>query len=254
MKRIVLSLFLIAATLLTTEACKKDSKIKVEKNHRNSTGDSANDLLSSSNYEKLLVEIQYMKGFRPTESAIENLRQMLTSRLNKPGGITFVYTEIDALGYSSYSMDDIRKIENDNRTAFTSKKEIATYFLFLDGEYSENTNNSSVLGIAYYNTSMVIFEKTLKDNTGGFMQPDLAKVETTVINHEFVHIMGLVNVGTPMQNFHQDTEHGAHCDNENCLMYWEAETGDMLSNLVGNTPIPTFDENCIKDLKANGGK
>lgn len=254
MKRFVLALFLVGATILSLEACKKDSKIKVEKNHRNGTGDSANDILSSQNYTKMVVEIQYMKGFRPTEKAIGLLSDMLSARCNKPGGIKFIYTEIAALGYSTYSMDDVRAIEEENRTAFTSKDELATYFLFLDGDYSENTSNSSVLGVAYYNTSMVVFEKTLQDNTGGFMEPELYKVETTVMNHEFGHIMGLVNVGTAMQNFHQDTDHGAHCDNDNCLMFWQAETGSMLSNLIGNTPIPTFDENCLKDLKANGGK
>jgi hypothetical protein len=46
---------------------------------------------------------------------------------------------------------------------------------------------------------------------------------------------------------------GNHCSNQDCLMYYAAETTDILGFLVtGN--IPTLDANCISDIKANGGK
>ena len=101
---------------------------------------------------------------------------------------------------------------------------------------------------------MAIFEKSIKDLTGGFGEPDTDKLETVVVNHEFGHILGLVNVGSAMQVNHQDVEHGKHCDNEDCLMNWTAETGDAISNFLGTSGLPELDANCINDLKANGGR
>lgn len=57
-----------------------------------------------------------------------------------------------------------------------------------------------------------------------------------------------------MQTLHQDTAHGKHCDIENCLMYWTAETGEGLLNSITGGNIPTLDTQCIADLQANGGK
>ncbi len=247
-------IFIISVLTISIVACRKDSNYKIKRNHRQSVGDSANHLLSNDKYKKLVVEIQYMEGFEPTAAAIDNLEDFLDDRLNKPDGIRIITKEIPAEGQSSYDLDDIKRLEDDYRKEFTTRKEIATYFLFLDGEYAGNTSSGKVLGIAYYNTSMVIFEKTLKDASTGIGAPDRTKIETTVINHEYGHILGLVNNGTDMQNDHHDEPNGAHCDNSNCLMNWTAETGDLFNNLIGSTPIPTLDANCINDLRGNGGK
>lgn len=246
--------FLSLILFVGITACKKDSQVKINKNHRKGTGKSAHELLSNDDYTKLQVEIQYMEGFKPTTEALNRLEELLQARLNKSAGIELVYTSISAQGKTKYSMDDIKEIEDKHRTAFTDKKTIATYFLFLDGDFAENTSDGKVLGVAYYNTSMCIFEKTIRDLTGGFGEPPTNKLESTVINHEFGHILGLVNIGSPMQTSHQDIPHGAHCTNSNCLMNWTAETGDAISNLIGNSPIPSFDQNCLDDLRANGGK
>lgn len=244
----------LLALVIGVVSCKKDSQIKIQQNHKSGPGESANDLLSASEYERLLVEIQYMDGMRPSPEAVDRLETFLEERLNKPSGVEFVYTQIPSGNKTKYSLDEIKEIENEHRTVFTEDKTIGTYFLFLDGDYIENEGNSVVLGIAYFNTSMVIFEKTIQDLTQDFGSPDTDKLETVVINHEFGHILGLVNLGSPMQTNHQDVEHGKHCDNEDCLMNWQAETGDAISNFLGTSGIPGLDQNCIDDLKANGGK
>lgn len=254
MKNLFIALLLAATTLVVADGCRKDSEVKVNKNHRKSPGSSSNDILSSDKYKELVVEIQYMSGFKPTDQAITLLREMLSKRVNKPEGIDIIFTEIAAQGKGTYSSDEVRAIEQSQRTSFTGRKDIALYVLFLDGDYAENSANGKVLGIAYYNTSIAIFEKSIRDLTGGLGEPSTDKLESTVLNHEFGHLFGLVNIGSPMVNFHQDTDHGSHCDNSNCLMYWEAETGGMVDNLVGGAPIPDFDENCIQDMRANGGK
>ncbi|MNJ89024.1 hypothetical protein D3C87_65850 [compost metagenome] len=250
----VITLFILACSLTAFLGCKKDSDRRIRKFHRQDVGSSANDILSDKKYESMTVEIIYMSGFRPTDAAMDNLKQLISSRCNKPDGIKLVLQEISAQGKNSYSISDVRSLEEQYRKEFTFKKDLAVCFLFMDGPSSENQGSSMVLGQAYFNTSMVVYKKSLHDNAGGFGEPELYKLETTVINHEFGHILGLVNTGSDMYYAHQDTGHGSHCNNENCLMYWEAETGNVFNNLLGNSPIPALDANCIKDLQSNGGK
>jgi predicted Zn-dependent protease len=70
------------------------------------------------------------------------------------------------------------------------------------------------------------------------------------MKHEFGHLMGLVDQGSPMQNDHKDADHGAHCINPSCLMYHAVET----TGIDGTNTIPELDAQCAVDLKANGGK
>ena len=61
-------------------------------------------------------------------------------------------------------------------------------------------------------------------------------------------------MGTALQSAHEDPAHPKHCDVEDCLMYWAAETDSGLDNLMGNSSAPQLDSQCIADLQANGGK
>ncbi len=222
--------------------------------NRKSVGDSANDLLSSQNSDTLFLELFYVDGLKPTDNTIANFQSFLENRLNKPGGIQMELKQIESPGQTVYSIQDIRDLEDDIRTAYNDDNRITVSGIFIDGEYSENTENGSVLGVAYRNTSFVIFEETVQSFSGQPLAPSTTVLETTVLDHEFGHLLGMVNAGTPMQTDHQDTEHGRHCTNEDCLMYWTAETGEGLLNMISGGSIPTFDSLCLGDLQANGGK
>lgn len=245
--------FLLFTFCLAFTTCKKDKEIAVDDTKLN-VGASANNLLSANIYNQLTIEIQYVANYKPTQNAVNNLVAFLNQRLNKPNGINIVYSEIISPNKLKYTLTDIKNLEDQNRKEFSADKNIATYFLFLDGEYAENTQNEKVLGIAYRNTSMVIFEKTIHSLSDDITEPNRDKLETTVINHEYGHILGLVNIGTNMQINHQDVANGSHCMDKNCLMYYTAETNAGIQNLLGSNPIPSLDANCINDLKANGGK
>ena len=216
-------------------------------------GKSAHDLLADNNFNKLIVEIQYASGFKPTQTAIDSLQAFLNRRLNKPNGITIALDAITAPGNTQYTLNQIEQIEQTNRQEYNDGKTIAVYYFFADGDYSGNTSNTKVLGMAYRNTSIVIFENTIQNLSGGIGQPSTAVLETTVMEHEFGHILGLVNIGTPMVTNHEDPNHPGHCNNSKCLMYYNVDTGDIVSNLLGGT-IPQLDQNCLTDLKNNGGK
>ena len=246
----------LALFSLFISGCSDDDENEANNNPSNNlnVGVSANDFLSSDAYDELIIEIQYATGYEPPATAVSNLKSFLQQHLNKPAGIRVVSNEIDAPGQAQYSASDIRAIEDNNRTQFSNGKTMAAYFFFADGGYSEDTDNAKVLGIAYRNTSMALFQKTIKDNSGGLGQPSTSLLTSSVMNHEFGHILGLVNNGTPLESQHQDTAHGHHCDVEDCLMYWTAETGAGIADLLGMSAPPELDAQCIADLKANGGK
>lgn len=249
----VLPLLAIIITLCF-QSCDKANKDTVGRdnsyyNHDRGAGASANDLLSGNNYLSVKVEMQYLPGFKPDEAAVEHLTSMLAARLNKPNGIQIVQKEIPIAIASTLSLQEVVAIEKQHRTVYTKGNQLGIYLLYTNGEYT----NSNVLGIAYANTSMCLFGKTIHDNSGGVGQASRTKLEATVLEHEFGHILGLVNIGSAMQLQHEDGTHKGHCNDSNCLMYYAAETTDVLGLLItGN--IPGLDENCNSDLRANGGK
>ncbi|UII27819.1 peptidase [Fulvivirga maritima] len=245
---------LICLLIFATSACNDDDTAQPNTSTLQPVGASSHDFLSDENYESLNIEIQYMTGYEPSSAVLNSLESFLSTILNKPAGIVFIKNEIVAEGKTTYSAADIRALEQIKRTQYTSNKNIAAYFIFLDGGYSEDSSSSKVLGIAYQNSSMAIFQKTIESLSGGIGQPSTNLLSSTVTQHEFGHILGLVNNGTDMVAQHQDVPHGKHCDDADCLMYWTVENSNNLADLLGMSSPPSLDTNCLADLKANGGK
>ena len=241
--------------LMVSISCSRDNNSQFSNgssdyNHTRSVGASANDLLSNSRYNSLLIEIQYMPGYAPDAQALDHLKNFLSNYLRKDNGITITQREIPGASSSSLSGDEIRQIENNNRTVFTNGSTMAVNIMYTNGQYSGNSNT---LGIAYRNTSIALLGKTIHDNSGAFGQTSRTKLEATVLEHEIGHLLGLVDLGSSMQVNHKDPSNGNHCNNQNCLMYYASETTDILGFITtGN--IPQLDSNCKADLTANGGK
>lgn len=212
-------------------------------------GTSAEAFLRADDFTSLELEIDYMPGYQPDAEALDSLKTFLQARLNKSQITISTPTEVASGGEDAYSADEIRALEEQYRDHFTEGDGtiLHAYFLIVDGSYSDQSN---VLGIAYYNTSMAFFGETIKEISGGVTQPPRYKVEGTVFRHEFGHNMGLVNNGTPMETDHQ--EQGAHCTQEGCLMEAAVETSDFFANIFDGD-IPNLKQFCINDVQANGG-
>lgn len=248
-----LSLLFICFALFSSCGSRRDDEDLAYSARRN-VGDSAQALLASDRFKKLIVEIQFVEGFQPSQAALDKLKIFLEARLNKPSGIQIaVGAPIAASGKTSFTVEEVRAIEDENRLYYSSGDQLAAYFLFLDGGSASDSGSFKILGQAHRNTSMVLYEKSIQDLSGALTQPPTSTVEATVLLHEFGHILGLVNVGSPLQTAHQDTSRGAHCSNPNCLMYYSVDSSDVLGNLLGGN-IPALDDSCELDLQANGGK
>lgn len=235
--KLVLAILLF---IVSTEACKKDKRewLLPIKPH---------DFLTSKKYKSLTIEITYVEGHQPTGDALTNLENFLNDRLNKTDGIHYKYKSISSPGKATYSIDDLRDIEKKQRASYSRHKELVAFVFFADAPYSDG----DVLGIAYGNSSIGIFEKSIEDHSGGIGQPQQDILETTVLEHEFGHLMGLVDNGTDMVTAHNAD--GKHCNNQDCLMYYAVETSNIMANIIGGS-VPELDNNCIADLRKNGGK
>lgn len=233
--------------------CKKDKDTEPVPGNMEAVGASANQLLSDQQFKTLFVEVMSMPGHAPTSESLDQMKDFLNSVVRKPNGIVVQSRNIPSGNQSTYSVQNIRDIEDQHRELFNGPSVMVVSFVFLDGEFAGNSGDSKVLGVAYRNTSMAVYQKTVKENSGGLTQPSRTKLESTIINHELGHLLGLVNNGSPMVNNHIDTENGHHCNKSNCLMYFAVKTTDIIANLITGD-IPELDENCRLDLSANGGK
>lgn len=245
---------LVACSTDETQTNNETSDTATTQANKLGVGVSASDLLSDVNFSSLVVEVVYVDGFEPSQTAVNNFVAFLESRIYKPNGITVLKRAITSPGQSSYTNEDIILIEDTNRTQYNNENQIAVWAFFADAESANNTDAGVVLGTAYRNTSFVIYQETIEQLSSGTITNTTSILETTVITHEFGHILGLTNLGSPLQSNHEDGGHPKHCDVESCLMFWQAETGNGVMNMISGGSAPQLDAQCIADLQANGGK
>lgn len=207
-------------------------------------GVSAHDILSADAYTALELEVNYMPGYLPDDAVINHVKNYLATLTNKPVGITYVPAQFSRTVNSPITLNEVVELEKSVRTRFTRSQTMAIHIMVVDAEYT----TADVLGISYWNTSMCVFGKTVAKFSG---RPGLVsknQLMITLIEHEMGHILGLVDQGTTMVAPHKSSN-GAHCNNSGCLMYHIIETTGNSS-----TPIPTLDDQCRADLRANGGR
>ncbi len=212
--------------------------------HTTNPGNSNEAFVTDDDFDELVVEVHYMPGYEPEQASLDNLQDFLEQHLEKSSITILTPEEIPSGEQESYSADDIRDLEDEHRSTFTEGSQLASYAIFVDGEFDQSSN---VLGIAYYNTSTAYFGETIDNISGGATQPSRTEIESTVFNHEFGHLMGLVDNGTDMQEDHQ--ENGPHCTEEECVMYHQVNTTDFFANLFDDS-IPELDDFCVADIEA----
>lgn len=244
-----LTLMMLTIVVFLAPFCTKNDvpNVTIDTANNKSVGNSAKELLTADK-PSLVIEIDYMTGFQLQSSTISALNDYVHTYTNK-GTIQVIENAIPVTGADTLSLAQIDQIERKNRTTFNSSNQVSVYILVTDAGY----NVSNTLGFAYRNTSITLFGKTLHNYSGGVNQVARWKLETTTLEHEFGHLFGLVNLGSAMQVDHADPSSVHHCNNKNCLMYYEIETTKHTGTLMNND-IPLLDDNCHNDLTANGGK
>ncbi len=267
--------FLLLTAFLSVYSCSKDSSdvgsepeqtVVVNKTpNLQGTGDSANDLLANSTYTKLLIEIAYVEGFRPTARTEADVIEFLKEVTFKQD-VQIIYKQLESTGKTSLTLQEIADEEKENRTVYNTEDTIAVYIYFADAPSDKDTpnGNSATLGAVYRNTSMVIYESTVRKLANSSVLISLATAETATMHHEFGHLFGLVNLGTDMVNNHESQSENSdgvvegdnHCAIDGCLMNATLEFGSGMRKMLvaKNGAVPELDAEGKLDLQANGGR
>ncbi|HEY5927118.1 MAG TPA: hypothetical protein VIV11_35765, partial [Kofleriaceae bacterium] len=82
-------------------------------------------------------------------------------------------------------------------------------------------------------------------------------VEQSTLIHELAHSIGLTDNGVPMVAPHKDASHGAHCNNQDCVMFWQNDGSADASRFVQQRLLTgssiLFDAPCLADVDALTG-
>jgi hypothetical protein len=249
-------------TALTTPT---DAGVRVDTPARTS------DLFGDARYPALRVVLHYRQGAAPGALAMTKLREALadleaTGHVVKPAGIRIeLGKELPptATPGGDYTFEELDADLEGVRGSFVVGDAAVIHGLYTDGSY-DNGGEGTVLGFAYGGARMVMMRDRIDDACddpvlsllpGGADEEKCATLEATVLLHELGHLFGLVNNGLPMVTDHQDPDHGAHDEDDDCLMYWAAETpavADTIADayLNGDGKIPSFDAQCLADMAA----
>ncbi|MDM9631019.1 hypothetical protein [Robiginitalea aurantiaca] len=259
---------LVLSGLLMPSACTDDSDIsggdtdRVDRSaNLLSAGASGSDILTNEDFDRIQIEVAYVNGFRPTDLALDNLSQYLQERTFKED-ISYLFLPLPSPDENDLTLQEIATLETENRTTYNDGRTLSVYIYFADAP-SVNDDESEglvTLGAVYRNTSMVIHESTIRSLASKSVLITVAEVESTALIHEFGHLFGLVDLGTPEVNPHEDPEASNHCDVEGCLMRAELEFGTGVLSVLekraakGLSELPGLDAECIRDLQAIGGR
>jgi len=229
-------------------------------------GADAVNILTEAVYTSLTIEFAYVEGDRPRQASLDELKDFINARAHKSGGITFVETVIPVQTGAPYTQERLGEIEVEHRTQFRSDTNIA-FWIFMVNEQILGDNGEledGVLAAVYTNTSMYMSIPVMMVAAEQSPISGYDGVESSTLQHEFGHWIGLVNtLGTgdpvhPTDGEHESTGDGkAHCKVETCLMWFGTNLpfhGGYLEMLQKGITIIELDALCLADLQALGGK
>lgn len=128
--------------------------------------------------------------------------------------------------------------------------------VFLNGSFKSGEQiSNNVLGVSIAGTTVIAIFKDAIRQLGPSDESMVVKFgEQATLVHEMGHALGIVANGVDAVEDHHDVEHGAHCSNSDCVMYWMNEGNQDLLQYVqgllteGNKTL--FGSQCLDDIKA----
>lgn len=215
-------------------------------------------LVASGEYEEMIIEVDYVEGRQTRDGIDDRLVEGLKDVVDKPEGIEVDFRDeiTESAPSEGWSLGELQSLIEDYGSV-DDDGAIEVHTLLVDGEYEPN---ESVLGIAWANRNLVMFMDRIEEacQNASLLGLDRERLcehaELTVWRHEMGHVLGLVDVGAPLQSDHEDEDNDAHCTHDECVMYWAYRSPDMMDRLVdrlgSGESAPDFDPACREDLEA----
>jgi hypothetical protein len=192
---------------------------------------------------KIQIEIDAVKGYAPTRSAVDLLVQRLRSVADKPGGIQVLpYGTLP--GQDEWSVDDLRKADQKYRNYHSSPDVAVIHILYVNGSSAEGA-----LGVAFASGGCALFIQGIRE--GALPTVSAESVEKADIVHEVGHLLSLVNIGYTSPRDHEDPNHRGHSNNIESVMYWQIDNVGVFAVFRGLNRVPPtdFDADDRADLR-----
>lgn len=231
-----------------------------------STGEPPNDAPEDGLYTDLvdtvIVEIDYAEGAEPYTGdspgfgdpwdVLANNLDTLFAENPKTMMIDRDLADMQNVGvlegedFPSSRLHELADMYRDQETTETTR---AFYLIFVDGYFADDSGQRrGVLGVSVGQNVIGMFKPVVR--SAGGLTPEL--LEQAVLVHEVGHAAGLVNAGVPLISAHQDEEHGKHCTNQDCVMYWTVDGSDdaidFVLNNVTSSDATLWGSECLDDI------
>jgi hypothetical protein len=164
---------------------------------------------------------------------------------------------VGAIDDEQITADDLFALRAAHRDTFSTATTRAYYVLFVSGYFADASGQkATVLGVSIGDT-IVMFKDVIR-STNIVLAPNVVRyVEQSTLIHELAHSIGLTGNGVPLATMHKDAEHGPHCDNQDCVMFWQNDgsadaTRFAQQKLLTGSSI-LFDAACLADVDAQTG-
>lgn len=265
-----MKIFLLFALVVVSSCSKKKDDVRAA-SAQNSFESSVNYFSSTT---RLTIEVAYESGHAPytdTKITLSNgtptsLWNILDENLNalylgrNPFPIVAVPKTLDEMqelpvqGKTSWTVADIVALAKEHRKGVSSETQSYFWVVFLGGHFNDGKEDQkSMVGVSLGGTTILAVFKDVVRETGvaeGLVQ---RYVEQATLVHELGHALGLVNNGLPMHTAHQDPEHGLHCKNPECVMYWlnegRADLVGFVEKMIKDRDVIMFDQQCLDDAR-----
>jgi hypothetical protein len=206
-------------------------------------------------YPRLVLEVDRWAGYQPSPFAVQRLEAGLKGILGKDEVKVEVDGErpSDPRAANGWTFAELRQLAAESFNRPVPVGTIKMHVMLVDGVYEQR----DVLGIAWDYTHLVLFRQRMDEACGAGLplnQEVCRQTELGVWVHEVGHLLGLVNIGLPMQSAHEAEDKRAHDVSDGCIMFWAYETPDVLTaitnDVFGTDPKLGFDDACLQDIDA----
>jgi hypothetical protein len=217
------------------------------------------------------VEIDYETGEAPYTGDILAFGDTFDITVGNLGRV-FSGTKALSVPRTTAAMQDVGPIDDEELTttdllalaathrqlADTATRK-AYYLIFVSGNFADGDGvQPGVLGVSIGRTGVVAMFKDVIESTRLVAFPNLERfVEQSTLVHELGHAIGLVDNGVAMVADHKDAEHGAHCSNQECVMYWlnegASDAAQFARDYVTAGDAILFGDECLGDVDALTG-